>query len=414
MDRQASSKRRSNIDQPLIIGGGHSGLLLALALESHGLCPTLVDLAPVDIVLKTPFDGRALALMQGSKQVFDTLGLWPAMVTAATPILSVQVHDVGIDGTVTYDAKAFGGDPLGYGIENRMLRLRLLEFVLARPKIRVIAPASLEHLERHRHGLTACLSDGSVIDTPLVIGADGRRSTVRRLAGIAVQRRDYRQTAITLAFRHLRPHGHRVREYMSKAGPLALLPIGDDLSSATWVERPRDAQKLLSGDPDDLMHGLRTRQNDDLDPVEIIGSPGSHYLSAETAARYVAPRVALVGDAAHGLHPIHAQGWNLGVRDVAALAEVLVDAYRCNQDPGSGESLQRYARCRSGDASLTFGLTDGLNRLFASDLMPAKLLRRTGLTMLNHIAPMKTWAMRRGMGVAGNQPKLVRGQPLRS
>jgi len=399
-------------NQPLIIGGGHSGLLLALALHRSGLPSTIIDADPADQVLKAPFDGRALALMQGSKRVFDALDLWPEFETIATPIYSVKVQDTGTGGLITYDACDVGDDAFGYGMETRRLRTRLLELVQACPEIRYLGHTRLDRLSREPDAVSAHLSDGQCLRTQLLIGADGRRSSVRDFAGIRTNQVTYDQIAITLAFRHEKPHDHRVREYMNDAGPLALLPIGEQICSATWIERPSDAEKLLNASPARQLKALSDRQNSELGPLEILGEPKGFPLTASMAKRYVAPRVALVGDAAHGLHPIHAQGWNLGVRDVAALTEILVDAARAQQDPGGGDVLQRYARWRSGDAHLILSLTDGLNRLFSTDFVPAKLLRRTSLTVLDRIAPLKTWVMRRGMGMSGNLPKLARGLTL--
>lgn len=401
-----------NHAEPVIVGGGHSGLLLALALERYGFHPTLIDAEPVDQVLKAPSDGRALALMQGSKQVFEALDLWPCFTALATPIDGVHVTDIGTGGSIAYDATDVGGEPFGYGIETRSLRRRLLELVLERPAIRHLAPSRLAALERGSARVTLRLDDGRTLETPLVIGADGRRSTLRRLARIRVDRIDYRQTALTFAFRHAEPHAHRVREFMSEAGPLALLPIGDSVCSATWIERPDTAETLMAASPEMLLDALQARQNSALTPLEVLGKPAAFPLSAETASTFAAPRIALVGDAAHGLHPIHAQGWNLGVRDIAALAEVLVDAARSGSDLGAGETLQRYARWRNGDARLILGLTDGLNRLFSTDFVPAKLLRRASLTALDNLSPVKNWVMRQGMGLGGDLPKLARGKPL--
>ncbi|MGI9501351.1 MAG: FAD-dependent monooxygenase [Geminicoccaceae bacterium] len=402
--------------EPVIVGGGHSGLLLALALARHGFRPTVIDAEPVDQVLEAPFDGRALALMQGSKQVFAALGLWPGFAPLVTPIDGVEVSDVGTGGSITYNAKDVGGEAFGYGVETRLLRRRLLELVLETPIIRHMAPRRLETLKRHAECVALTLDDGQLLEAPLVIGADGRRSTVRRLAGIGVDRIEYRQTAMTFAFRHAEPHEHRVREFMSEQGPLALLPIGENLCSATWIERPKTAEALAAASSDELLAALRARQGNALAPIEILGKPAAFPLHAETARHYAAPRVVLVGDAAHGLHPIHAQGWNLGVRDIAALAEVLVEAAATGLDLGAGETLQRYARWRDGDARMILGLTDGLNRLFSTDFVPAKLLRRTGLAVLDNLPPVKSWVMRRGMGldggIGGDLPKLARGLPL--
>lgn len=397
--------------EPVIIGGGHSGLLLALALERHGLRPTVVDADETERVLSAPFDGRALALMQGSKQVFATLGLWTDFVALATPIQGVRVRDVGTGGSIAYDAEDVGV-VFGYGIETRSLRARLLDLVLEKSAIRYLAGRRLEALSRGADELTLTFDDGEELKTTLAIGADGRRSTLRRLAGIGVDRIDYRQTALTFAFRHAEPHENRVHEFLNEAGPLALLPIGPGICSATWIEHPDIAQSLVVASNDNLLDALCARQGNALSPVEILGRPAAFPLSAETARTFAAPRVALVGDAAHGLHPIHAQGWNLGVRDVAALAEVLVTARAAGHDLGSGEVLRRYARWREGDARTILGLTDGLNRLFSTDFIPAKVVRRTGLAVVDSLPPVKSWLMRRGMGIAGDLPKLARGEPL--
>jgi 2-octaprenyl-6-methoxyphenol hydroxylase len=411
MGEAAASTGDGDDGDLVIIGGGHSGLLLALALARHGLRPIVVDADALERVLSAPFDGRALALMQGSKRVFETLGLWTGFADIATPILGVRVRDTGTDGSIAYDAGEVGG-VFGYGIETRALRRRLLEMVLATPAIRHFAGSRLETLRRDADALTLTLGDGQRLRTPLAVGADGRRSTLRRLAGIGVERIDYRQTAVTFAFRHAEPHENRVHEFMSAAGPLALLPIGADVCSVTWIERPETAQRLIAASPQDLLASLKTCLGNALTPIAILGRPAAFPLSAELARSHAAARVALAGDAAHGLHPIHAQGWNLGVRDVAALAEVLVAARAEGRDLGAGETLRRYARWRAADARTMLGLTDGLNRLFSTDFLPARMVRRAGLAVVDNLPPVKSWLMRRGMGVAGDLPKLARGLPL--
>jgi 2-octaprenyl-6-methoxyphenol hydroxylase len=396
----------------LIAGGGHAGLLLALALERAGLAVTLIEAVPLDQVRGAQFDGRALALMYGSKRVFDALGLWPAVVEVAEPVWGVTVLDRGSGAKLVYDALEVGRHPFGYGIENRSLRQRLLGLAEARPGIRILAPARLARIERRAGEVRATLDDGQQLDAALLVGADGRGSTVRALAGLDVERWRYPQTAITFAIRHRRSHDGQVREYLRPAGPLALLPLGPGLSAVTWVERAQEAERLLGVAPADLLQALVEQTGDELAPLEVCGRPTGYPLSAHRARRLVGPRVALVGDAAHAVHPIHAQGFNLGVRDVAALAEVLVDAARAGQDPGSGETLVRYERWRQADVRLVVGLTDGLNRLFSTDLAPARLLRAAGLNALGWLAPLRQLAMRRGMGLAGDLPKLARGEAL--
>ena len=395
----------------VIIGGGHSGLLLALALSRHGVRSTIVDADPIDTVLSVPFDGRALALMQGSKKVFDALDLWPHFESIATPIRGVRVSDKSSGGSIAYDADEVGG-VFGYGLETRGLRQCLLKLVLAEPAIQYLAGYRLQSLSRDASGLALHLGNGKKLLTPLAVGADGRRSALRHLAGIDTNRIDYHQTALTFAIRHAGSHENRVHEFMSETGPLALLPIGPDICSVTWIEDPSRALELADLEPACLLKALRARQDDALSPCEVISRPAVFPLSAETARSFAAPCVALVGDAAHGLHPIHAQGWNLGVRDVAALTEVLVMAKANGRGLGSGETLQRYARWREADARTILGLTDGLNRLFSTSFTPAKALRRAGLSIVDNLPPLKNWLMRRGMGVEGDLPKLARGERL--
>jgi 2-octaprenyl-6-methoxyphenol hydroxylase len=233
---------------------------------------------------------------------------------------------------------------------------------------------------------------------------------VRARAGLDGGSRRYGQSALTFAIRHSRPHEQRVREYLRPAGPLALLPIGEDLSSVTWSEPAPLTQHLLAGPEDTLAALLRERIGDALGAFEIVGEPAAHPLGAHEARRFAAPRVALVGDAAHGIHPIHAQGFNLAVRDVATLAELLVEAERTGRDLAHPETLMRYHRLRRADAWAVAAMTDGLNSLFCNDLAPAKLVRRLGWRALEALPPMKHLAMRRGMGLSGDLPRLARGQ----
>jgi 2-octaprenyl-6-methoxyphenol hydroxylase len=396
----------------LIVGGGPAGLLLALALERAAVPVTLIEAEPVAAVLEAPFDGRALALMYGSQRVLDTLGLWSLCAADAAPVLGVQVEDRCSEARIAYEARELGPRPFGYGIENRVLRQRLLAAALERPGITLVAPARLARIERRATDLRVVLADGRRFEGQLLVGADGRNSTVRTLAGIALERWRYAQTALTFALRHRGGDDAQVREYLRPAGPLALLPLRVGLCSVTWIESEQAAASLLQSAPDELLETLAEELGMGITPLEICGRPSGYPLCGQRARRFAAPRVALVGDAAHTLHPIHAQGFNLGVRDVAALAEVLADAVRAGLDPGSGEVLARYDRWRQADARLMVGLTDSLNRLFSTDLLPARLLRRFGLGALGQIAPLRHLAMRRGMGLAGDLPRLARGEAL--
>ena len=404
MDRRGSGAR------VLIAGGGHAGLLLGLALDRLGLRPVILDPQPVESTLGAAFAGRAVALMYGSKRVFEALGLWTRLAEAAEPIQAVSLEDRGSGATITYEAAEIVDHPFGYGLETRALRRLLLELALERPGIEIVAPARLVTLGRSAYRIAGGLDDGRRLDATLLVGADGRGSTVRARAGLDGSLRAYGQTALTFAIRHERPHDGRVREFLRPAGPLALLPIGRRLCSVTWIERSALAQHLLAGPRDAMAAMLDEHLGDVLGAFEITGEPAAHALSVHQARRFVAPRIALVGDAAHGIHPIHAQGFNLAVRDVATLAEVLVEAARANRDLGDAEVLMRYDRLRRADARMVAAMTDGLNSLFSTDLGAAKLVRRIGLSALDRLSPLKHLAMRRGMGLSGDLPRLARGE----
>jgi 2-octaprenyl-6-methoxyphenol hydroxylase len=402
--------RRAGRASVVIAGGGHVGLLLALALERLGLQPIIVDAQPIEATLGARFDGRAIALMYGSKRVFEALGLWVPLARIAEPVRAVVLEDRSTGASIAYEAQEIVDHPFGYGIETRALRRILLELVRERSGIEVIAPARLSGLERMDGHMAARLDDGRRLKAALIVGADGRGSTVRTRAGLDGSSRAYGQTALTFALRHELPHDGRVREFLRPAGPLALLPIGQDLSSVTWIEPEGMARHLLAGLADALAAALGEQIGGVLGTFRITGEPAGHPLSVHRARRFVAPRIALVGDAAHGIHPIHAQGFNLAVRDVATLAEVLVAAARAGRDVGDAEILMRYDRLRRADARIVAGMTDGLNSLFSNDLGPAKVLRRVGLSALDRVAPLKHLAMRRGMGLSGELPRLARGE----
>ena len=385
-------------------------MLLGLALDRLGLQPVILDADPVEAALGAAFTGRAIALMYGSKRVFDALGLWARLADIAEPIDAVIVEDRGTGASITYQAVEIADHPFGYGLETSALRGRLLELALERPGIEIVAPARLVAFRRAADAITAELDDGRQLDATLIVGADGRASTVRARAGLQGSLRPYPQVALTFAIRHERPHEGRVREFLRPPGPLALLPIGENLCSVTWIEGSGLARHLLAAPRAALTAMLDERLGGVLGAFEIEGEPTGHPLSGHRAKRFVAPRIALAGDAAHGIHPIHAQGFNLAVRDVATLAEVLVEAAGAGRDLGDPEVLMRYDRLRRADARMIAAVTDGLNGLFSTDLDAAKLVRRVGLSALERLPPLKHLAMRRGMGLSGDLPRLARGE----
>ena len=396
----------------IVIGAGHAGLLGALGLDRLGLPVQLVETEPLGDLADRPFEGRALALMDGSRRVFQGLGLWDALKRYATPVVGVRVLDRGSGASARYDASDLGERPFGYGILNTELRRGLLDLVRDRPGIEIVSPARAVRLKRRGLQAELTLDNGRVLKAALVVGADGRNSAVRELAGIRVGRWPYRQAALTFAVRHERPHEQLVREYLRAAGPLALLPVGPRLTSITWIDTEERARWLALADPAEVARALRAEIGDVLGALAIEGPVRSYPLTAHLAVRAAAPRVALVGDAAHGIHPIHAQGFNLGVRDIAALLEIVSETRARGGDIGGSEPLVAYQRWRRSDTRLVSRMTDGLNLLFSNDLAPARLVRGWWLRTLDNVPPLKTAAMRRGMGVAGDLPRLARGEAL--
>ena len=386
-------------ERVIIVGGGHAGLLLAIGLMNHGIGSTVIDATEREAGVEPRFEGRALALMFGSRLIIERLGAWEVLRPVVCPVRAVDVLDRATGSRVTYESEEVGEHPFAYGIENRLLRSRLLQAASGQPEIELLAPAKVADLKSGPGRTTVSLSDGRQRTGALVVGADGRTSRVRECAGIRTEQRRYDQVALTFAVQHDEPAGARVREFLRPSGPLALLPIGPRLTSITWADRPGRIARLVETTPARLGQALVDEIGDVLGDVEVIGTPSAYPLAAHVARRFAAPRLALVGDAAHGLHPIHAQGFNLGVRDIGTLVGLLVDARAQGRGLGDSEALARYARARETDVALTLAMTDGLARLFSNELEPAKLVRTLGLSALRHVAPLRRLAMRRGMGL---------------
>jgi 2-octaprenyl-6-methoxyphenol hydroxylase len=386
-------------ERVIIVGGGHAGLLLALGLANRRITSTLIDASDPAEAASAAFDGRALALMYGSRLVIEQLGGWDAIRAFACPVRAVDVLDRSTGARLTYESAEVGEHPFAYGIENRLLRSCLLEAVRRDPQVELLAPARMAGLAVLADRVTVELADGRQRVGALAVGADGRTSQVRQAAQIRTEQRRYDQVALTFAVRHGEPAGERVREFLRPPGPLALLPIGPRLTSITWADQPARVARLADTTHDRLAQALVDEIGDVLGDLEVVGRPSAYPLAAHVARRFAAPRLALVSDAAHGLHPIHAQGFNLGVRDIGMLVELLAEARTLGRGLGDSEALARYARARQADAALTLAMTDGLARLFSNELEPAKLVRTLGLGALRHIAPLRRLAMRRGMGL---------------
>jgi 2-octaprenyl-6-methoxyphenol hydroxylase len=396
----------------LVVGGGLSGLALGIACAGAGIETIVVDREDPGRMLALPYDGRTTAIAFGSRQILAGIGLWRWVEGEAQPILEIRVADGDSPLFLHYDHRALGPDPLGWIVENRVLRHGLAACAATLPALRHLAPERVARVRYESDGAVAELAGGGRILARLVAAADGRSSPLREAAGIRTIAWDYPQTGIVCTVRHAEPHRGIAVEHFLPAGPFAILPMTGNRSSIVWTERADLAPKILALDDPGFRHELARRFGDFLGEIAIEGPRWSYPLSLLHAERYTAPRLALVGDAAHVIHPIAGQGWNLGIRDVAALAQLVVDARRLGLDIGDAAMLRRYASWRRIDNILLAAVTDGLNRLFSNEIEPVRLARDLGLAAVNRMPPLKRLLMRHAMGLVGDLPRLAKGEAL--
>ena len=423
MTATEEGKPGRSVDDVLIVGGGLVGLLLAQALGGAGLRVAVVDRERPAIAAADRFDGRGSAIAWGSAQVLRAIGLWDRLAPHAQPIRDIRVSDGDSLLFVHYDHRQAGLDdagapaPLGYIIENRFTRRALYEALAENAQVRLLAPAELRSLDRGGARVEATLGDGRRVRAALAVACDGRESPQRSAAGIGVTRWGYQQTGIVCSISHEHPHHGVAQERFLPAGPFAVLPLpdaedGSHRSSIVWTERAELAPAMLALPDGEFAAEIQQRFGDSLGRIAIAGPRWSYPLGLLHAERYVAPRLVLAGDAAHSIHPIAGQGLNLGLRDVAALAECLVDAARLGLDIGTADVLERYQRWRRVDTLMLVGVTDVLNRLFSNDVQPVRLARDLGLGLVERVPPLKRLFMRHAMGMLGELPRLVRGEAL--
>jgi 2-octaprenyl-6-methoxyphenol hydroxylase len=401
----------------VIAGGGLNGMLLGVACAGAGLSTIVIDRQDPAAMMADSFDGRTSAIAYGSRLVFDGIGLWPAIESQAEPIREIRVADDGSPLFLHYDHRelAPGANtniPLGYIVENRVLRGALFDQAATLPSLRLFAPRAVASMDATEGGATVSLADGTRLRTRLVAAADGQNSPLRRAAGIRTVEWRYSQTGIVTTVAHQRTHRGVAVEHFLPAGPFAILPMTGNRSSIVWTEQADLAPRLLALPDAEFAAELRARFGDFLGEIEPVGPRWSYPLALMQAERYAARRLALVGEAAHVIHPIAGQGLNIGIRDIAALAEIIIDARRLGLDIGDPPLLERYERWRRSDALLLGAVTDGLNRLFSNTIPPVKLARDFGLAAVNRLPPLKRLLMQHAMGVLGDRPRLARGQPL--
>lgn len=400
----------------LIVGGGLVGLPLALALAKGGLDVTVVDSLDPATVTDAGFDGRVSAIAFASCRMFAELGISQHLKGQMQPINDIIVSDGRVrEGAAAtflhFDHQEIGDEPLGHLIENRHIRIALQKAIEAEPRIRLIAPLAVKQVTYGAKAV-ATLADGSTVCAALCLAADGRGSPTRDAAGIKTIGWSYNQTGIVTTVEHELPHVGIAQEYFLPGGPFAILPMTGNRASLVWTERTADAKALMALDGPRFAEEMRVRFGDYLGQCEPVGPRWSYPLTLQLARDYVRPRLALVGDAAHGIHPIAGQGLNLGLRDAAAAAEVVVDAARLGLDIGSLTVLETYQRWRRFDNVALSLMMDGMNRLFSNDIGPLRFARDLGLGVVNQIGPMRRLFMRHAGGVVGDLPRLLRGEAI--
>ncbi len=397
----------------VVQGGGLTGLALSAAVGGAGGRVLLVEERSLPETMQTRFDGRVTAIARGSKQALHSIGAWDGMADAAEAILEIEVAEADSLGSVRYDAAEVGGEPLGWIVPNQAIRQGLLEAIAAAGSaVTIAAPASIRTFERDAGGIEAALGDGRRVRAALLAVCEGRFSGTREKLGIGARRWDYGQTGLVCTLVHELPHRGRAVERFFPDGPFAVLPLPRNRSSLVWALEQRQAKAVAALDDGAFTAEVQDRLGDSLGRLTLEGHRWSYPLVLVWSHAYVAERAVLVGDAARGIHPIAGQGWNLALRDVTAIAEIVVDRLRLGLDPGSSEALARYAAWRSFDSLALVAVTDGINRLFANDILPLKLARGVGLALVERLPIAKRFFMRHAMGLVGDLPRLMRGEAL--
>ncbi len=409
----------------IIAGAGMAGATLALALARAGLKPVLIDPIEFSAQLAPSFDGRSSAIAYAAFRQWRALGLAPLLEPYAERIEHILVTDGRAPGPLDagrpgpfflrFDAAEIAdrseGEPLGYMLENRRTRAALAQAV-AEAGIAVIAPARVAAARFDARAAAVTLADGRCLTAPLAVGAEGRGSVIREAAGIGALGWTYRQTGVVATVGLERPHGGVAHEFFLPSGPFAILPLAEQRASLVWTESEARAAALKAARPEVFHAHLQRRIGDHLGRAEVQGQVFTYPLSLQLAERFCAPRAALLGDAAHGVHPIAGQGLNLGLKGAAALAQVIVEAARLGEDIGSEAVLARYAAWRRFDTVTLSAGMDLFVRLFSNDNPLLRLARGAGMAAVNRIGPARRFFMQEAGGAMGDLPRLLKGEAL--
>jgi len=398
-----------------IVGAGPVGGTLACRLGAAGVRTVLIDRAALPPMENPDFDGRAYAIAAGPRRVLEAAGLWERLAIRPGPILDIRVTDGRLGRPASklflhFDSRdvATGADPdasggaFGWMVEARALRVAINARLHDLAEVSVFAPATVR-VERRDEGALVHVADGPTLACRLVVAAEGRASPLRAQAGIPVTRLPYGQSGIVFAIAHERPHHGVALEHFLPGGPFALLPMApseaaEHVSAIVWTERDAMAARMMALDEAEFTREAARRLGDHVGAIRLLGRRWCYPLSAMIAHRYTATRLALAGDAAHGVHPIAGQGLNLGFRDVSALGELIIGALGRGEDPGAASLLRRYQAARRPDNLLMLAATDALDRLFSNDILPVRLARDIGMAAVHRIPPLKRLFMRQAMG----------------
>lgn len=382
----------------IIIGGGMVGGTLGLLLAREGLSAVVVEREPPASRMDKQNDRRVSAIALGSQRLLERAGVWEFMASEAEPITDIRVTDGHSPVFLHYAHHEVSTEAFGYIVENCIIR-NGLEQAYKKSGLRVLAPKHMKRFSVAEDGVDVELTSGEQLGARLLLAADGRNSRIRDELGIALITKDYQQTAIVCTIGHTLPHHGLAQERFLKQGPFAVLPMSGNRSSLVWVEPRNRAPLFLKLSKAEIEQEILERTGDYLGDISLLDTPMLYPLTLAFAQDYVRPRVALVGDAAHGIHPIAGQGVNLGFRDVEALVEIVAEQKRLGQDVGNSEALKAYERACRADNLAMIAVTDGINTLFSSNVLPLKIARDFGLFAVGKLPPVKRFFMKRAMGV---------------
>lgn len=412
-DARASGRDRFDV---AIAGGGFAGRTLALALAKlapQGFRVALIDAEPPQV--SGVDDARALALTAATKNLLSALDLWQELAPSAQPIEAIEITDSPLSAALRphflgFDAELKGDGAKAHIVEHGALARVLAGAVAKAEAIELFAPETAVDLQPDAFKVVTKLGSGGTIDAALLVAADGKRSRLRERAGIKCVGWSYPQIGIVTTLSHARPHYGKAVQHFLPSGPFAILPLKGNRSSIVWAEDKTRGEAIMALDEAGFLAELTKRFGFGLGDIALAGPRQSFPLDMQMARSFVADRLALIGDAAHVVHPLAGQGLNIGMRDVAALAETLVDATRLGLDIGGAATLERYARWRRFDSAFSAAIMDGLNRLFSNDSAPLRSLRDLGLGLVDRAPPLKRFLVSEAAGATGTLPRLLKGE----